>query len=117
MDVDPPEKAIGAFHATVNVSATTLFLISFLMRWGRDWQLGWTTFVVALAGYLLVMIGGYLGGAMGFHKGVMINRNAYRSGPEDFKPSRETRELPEGQKNGALGEQQPVTLLALEDTN
>src|SRR5260370_25046837 len=69
MDVDPPEKAIGAFHATVNVSATTLFLISFLMRWARDWQLGWTTFVVALAGYLLVMIGGYLGGAMGVHKG------------------------------------------------
>jgi len=24
MDVDPPEKAIGAFHATVNVSATVV---------------------------------------------------------------------------------------------
>src|SRR6516164_11518522 len=40
MDVDPPEKAIGAFHASVNLSATILFLISFLMRWGRHWQLG-----------------------------------------------------------------------------
>ena len=47
MDVDPPEKAIGAFHASVNVSATILFLISFLMRWGSGWQLGWATFVVA----------------------------------------------------------------------
>lgn len=26
MDIDPPEKAIGAFHATANVSATVLFL-------------------------------------------------------------------------------------------
>jgi len=111
MDVDPPEKAIGAFHATVNVSGTILFLISFLMRWGRHWQLAWGTFVLALAGYLLVMIGGYLGGIMVFHKGVMINRNAYRAGPDDFKPALATRELAEGQMKRVLVEEQPVLLL------
>ena len=116
MDVDPPEKAIGAFHATVNVSATTLFLISLLMRWGRDWRLGWRAFVVALAGYLLVMIGGYLGGAMVFHKGVMINRNAYRSGPDDFKPAVATRELAEAQLKRVLVEEQPVLFLKLGGT-
>jgi nitrite reductase/ring-hydroxylating ferredoxin subunit/uncharacterized membrane protein len=116
MDVDPPEKAIGAFHAIVNVSATILFLISFLMRWGRHWQPGWATFVVALAGYLLVMIGGYLGGAMVFYKGVMINRNAYRTGPDDFKPAVATRELAEGQLKRVLVEEQPVLLLKLADT-
>jgi nitrite reductase/ring-hydroxylating ferredoxin subunit/uncharacterized membrane protein len=116
MDVDPPEKAIGAFHACVNVSATILFLISFLMRWGHHWQLGWTTFVVALAGYLLVMLGGYLGGAMVFYKGVMINRNAYRTGPDDFKPAVATRELTEGQLKRVLVEEQPVLLLKLGGT-
>jgi nitrite reductase/ring-hydroxylating ferredoxin subunit/uncharacterized membrane protein len=116
VDVDFPEKAIGAFHATVNISATTLFLISFLMRWGRDWQLGWTTFVVALAGYLLVMIGGYLGGVMVFDMGVMINRNAYRRGPDDFKPAAEMRELPEGQLKRVSVEEQPVLLLRLDGT-
>jgi nitrite reductase/ring-hydroxylating ferredoxin subunit/uncharacterized membrane protein len=116
MDVDPPEKAIGAFHASVNVSATILFLISFLMRWGRHWQPGWATFVVALAGYLLVMIGGYLGGAMVFYKGVMINRNAYRIGPDDFKPAVATRELAEGQLKRVLVEEQPVLLLKLRGT-
>jgi nitrite reductase/ring-hydroxylating ferredoxin subunit/uncharacterized membrane protein len=116
MDVDPPEKAIGAFHATVNVSATVLFLISFLMRWGRHWQLGWTTFVVALAGYLLVMIGGYLGGVMVFDMGVMINRNAYRTGPHDFKPALETRDLPEGQLKRVSVEEQPMVLLRLDGT-
>src|SRR5262249_5449305 len=79
MDVDPPEKAIGAFHATVNVSATVLFLVSFLIRWSQHWQPGWGAFAVALTGYLLVMGGGYLGGIMVFHMGVMINRNAYRN--------------------------------------
>ena len=116
MDVDPPEKAIGAFHAIVNVSATILFLISFLMRWGRHWQPGWATFVVALAGYLLVMIGGYLGGAMVFYKGVMINRNAYRTGPDDFKPALATRELTEGQLKRVLVEEQPAVLLRLDGT-
>ncbi|MFL6310474.1 MAG: DUF2231 domain-containing protein [Terriglobales bacterium] len=33
IDVDPPEKAIGAFHAIVNVTATVLFFCSFLVRW------------------------------------------------------------------------------------
>jgi nitrite reductase/ring-hydroxylating ferredoxin subunit/uncharacterized membrane protein len=116
MDVDPPEKAIGAFHASVNVSATILFLISFLMRWGGQWKLGWTTFVVALAGYLLAMIGGYLGGAMVFYKGVMVNRNAYRSGPHDFKPAAEIRELAEGELKRVLVEDQPVLLLKLGGT-
>lgn len=116
MDVDPPEKAIGAFHATVNVSATILFLIFFFMRWGRDWQPGWSTFVIALAGYLLVTIGGYLGGALVFYKGVMINRNAYRSGPGDFRPAAETHELAEGQMKRVLVEEQPVVLLRLNGT-
>ena len=116
MDVDPPEKAIGAFHASVNVSATILFLISFLMRWGSGWQLGWATFVVALAGDLLVMIGGYLGGAMVFYKGVMINRNAYRTGPDHFKPAVATCELAEGQLKRILVEEQPVVLFRLDGT-
>ena len=114
MDVDPPEKAIGAFHATVNASATILFLISVLMRWGRHWQPDWGTFVLALAGYLLVISGGYLGGVMVFHMGVMINRNAYRTGPDDFKPAVETRELQEGKLKRVLVEDQPVVLLRVD---
>ena len=111
MDIDPPEKAIGAFHATVNVTATILFLISFLMRWSRHWKTEWEPFVVALAGYLLVMTGGYLGGALVFYKGVMINRNAYRTGPDEFHPALATRELAEGHLKRVLVDEQPVLLL------
>jgi len=116
MDVDPPEKAVGAFHAMVNVSATVLFLVSFLMRWRRQWGTGWKMFAVALAGYLLAMIGGYLGGVMVFYKGVMINRNAYRNGPDKFTPVVATGELVEGQLKRVLVEEQPVLLLKLGGT-
>ena len=116
MDVDPPEKAIGAFHATVNVSATVLFLASFLVRWNQHWQPGWLTFALALAGYLLIMCGGYLGGILVFHMGVMINRNAYRSGPDDFKPAMEASELAEGQLKRVSIDGQPVLLVRLNGT-
>jgi len=57
MEVDPPEKAIGAFHATLNVSATLFFMVSFLLRWFEHWRPGWGAFAVALTGYVLVMGG------------------------------------------------------------
>jgi len=116
MDVDPPEKAVGAFHATLNTSATVLFLASFLLRWGQHWQPGWGAFVLALVGYLLVMCGGYLGGVMVFHLGVMINRNAYRRGPDDFTPAATTDELVEGELKRVLIEEQPVLLVKLNGT-
>jgi len=62
------------------------------------------------------MIGGYLGGAMVFYKGVMINRNAYRTGPDEFQPAVATRELAEGQLKRVLVEEQPVVLLRLDGT-
>ena len=114
IDVDPPEKAIGAFHATLNVSATVLFLASFLIRWGQHWQPGWGAFAVALAGYVLVTGGGYLGGIMVFHMGVMINRNAYRSGPEDFRQAAAEGDLAEGQLKRLVIEDQPVLLVKLD---
>ena len=113
IDVDPPEKAIGAFHATLNISATALFLASFLIRWGQHWQLGWGAFAFALAGYLLVTGAGYLGGIMVFHMGVMINRNAYRSGPDDFRPAAAAGDLAEGQLKRLVIEDQPVLLAKL----
>ena len=113
MDVDPPEKAIGAFHATVNVSATMLFLVSVVLRWRQQWQLEWGTLAVALAGYLLAAGGGYLGGILVFHMGVMINRNAYRSGPNDFTPVAATGELAEGELKRVLVGEQPVLLVNL----
>ena len=114
LDVDPPEKAIGAFHASLNISATVLFLASFLVRWDQHWQPGWGAFAVALVGYLLVMGGGYLGGIMVFHMGVMINRNAYRSGPEDFRLAAAAGDLAEGQLSRLVIEDQPVLLVKLD---
>jgi nitrite reductase/ring-hydroxylating ferredoxin subunit/uncharacterized membrane protein len=111
MDVDPPEKAVGMVHAIVNTSATVIFLASFLIRRSDHWQLSWVAFAVALAGCALVMGGGYLGGGMVYHMGVMINRNAYRNGPSDFQPALAVAELAEGQLKRVEVQGQPVLLV------
>ena len=97
MDVDPPEKVVGVTHGILNTSATVLFAISLLMRRESQWGPTVGSFLVALTGYLLVSGGAYLGGGMVFRMGVMINRNAYRKGPDDFLPALAVADLQEGQ--------------------
>lgn len=111
MDVDPPEKAVGAAHATLNTAATLILLVSFLMRWHDHWQLAWPSFGIALAGLLVVSGGAYLGGGMVYHMGVMINRNAYRSGPADFLPALAANELVEGRLVRVEIAGQPILLV------
>ena len=111
MDVDPPEKAVGLTHGILNTFATFLFAFSFLMRWGSHWRPMLSSFLVALAGYVVVSGGAYLGGAMVYHMGVMINRNAYRKGPDDFLPVLGVADLLEGQPHRVEVSGQPILLL------
>jgi nitrite reductase/ring-hydroxylating ferredoxin subunit/uncharacterized membrane protein len=111
MDTDPAEKSVGAVHGIVNTVATLLFLASFLMRWHDQWILSGQSFAVALVGFITVSGGAYLGGGLVYHMGVMINRNAYRSGPSDFKPALAASELAEGQMRRVDVEGQPILLV------
>jgi nitrite reductase/ring-hydroxylating ferredoxin subunit/uncharacterized membrane protein len=111
MDIDPAEKSVGAVHGIINTGATLFFVGSLLMRWRDGWTLTWASLGVAIIGYLLVSAGAYLGGGMVFHLGVMINRNAYRSGPSDFKTVIAEKDLIDGQPKRVEVDGQPILLL------
>ncbi len=111
MDVDPPEKAVGFVHGIINIVATLLLAIAFFMLWGSNWQIDGANFVVALVGYLLVSFGAFLGGSLVFRMGVMIDRNAYRSGPKDFTPALALGDLPENQLKRVEVKGEPILLL------
>lgn len=113
MDINPTEKAVGAVHAMLNTAATALFVISILLRWRNHWELSWLAFAVALAGVACVSGGGYLGGVMVYHLGVMVNRNAYREGPDDFQPALALAELVEGEPKRVEVQGQPILLVKL----
>ncbi len=111
MDVDPPELAIGVMHGTINIVATVLMLVSFFMRVGANWDTDIGAFVVALLGYLLVTAGAFIGGSLVYRRGVMINRNAYRSGPDRFVDALALDALPDGKPTRVVVDGQPVLLL------
>lgn len=111
MDTGPPEQAVGAVHAIFNGTATILFAASFALRWSHRWQISAGAFAVALAGYALLLAGSYLGGAMVFHRGVMINRNAYRSGPKEFVSAISPGELQDGKPRRVDVAGEPVLLV------
>ena len=111
MDVDSPEKSVGVTHGILNTSATVLFAISLVIRWQSHWRPTLGAFLVALVGYLVVSVGAYLGGGMVFRMGVMINRNAYRKGPDDFLPALAVAALQEGQPQRVEVSGQPILLL------
>ena len=113
MDVNPPEKAVGAVHAVLNTSATILFAASLAMRWNHQWRTRPEDFIVALAGYLVLTVGAFLGGSMVYRMGVMINRNAYRSGPEGFTSALASAELSEKKPRRVDVDGQPILLVRL----
>jgi nitrite reductase/ring-hydroxylating ferredoxin subunit/uncharacterized membrane protein len=115
MDTGDPEKSMGAVHAALNGTATILFAVSFAMRWHAHWQIGAAAFVVALAGYGLLLAGCYLGGAIVYHRGAMINRNAFRAGPADFASALSPGELDDGRPRRVEVGGEPVLLVRAGD--
>jgi len=111
MDVDPPELSIGITHAAINIVATILFVVSFALSWANGWEMRWRIFLPAIAGYLIIAFGAYLGGSLVFRRGVMINRNAYRSGPKNFIPVLPAQDLAENTPKRVDAKGRPVLLV------
>lgn len=111
MDVDPTELAVGITHAILNITATLLFALSFFVLWANHWTIGWGDFVPAIIGYLTVTIGAFIGGSLVFRLGVMVNRNAYQSGPKKFVPVLPLSDLPENTPKRVNANGRPVLLV------
>ena len=112
MDIDPEELAVGVTHGVINIVATAFFAVSFVMRWTDRWDIEAAPFVVALIGFLIVSLGGYIGGSLVFRRGVMVNRNAYRrSEPKDFVSVSALKDIPENKPIRVDAKGQPVMLV------
>jgi nitrite reductase/ring-hydroxylating ferredoxin subunit len=79
--LDGPTRRLALVHATTNIAATGLFGASWLARRADRRFLGR---LLALAGYGLVNLGGYLGGHLAFRRGVGVDHTAFLRAPEDW---------------------------------
>ena len=88
------ERDVASLHGLINILATIVFTVSLVLRWGGSHDAGWWTL---LLGYLVVSVGGYIGGHVVFKYGYMVNHNAFSKGTraKEFTPVIAVTELPE----------------------
>jgi nitrite reductase/ring-hydroxylating ferredoxin subunit/uncharacterized membrane protein len=94
-------RDVAGVHGLINIVATIAFAISFLQRLGDSHD---AAFWVLLIGYLVVSLGGYIGGHVVFKYGYMVNRNAFSRGKRagSFTPLMAAAELPEATPTKAM---------------
>lgn len=79
------ERRVGFVHLLVMVAATVLYVASGILRLSAGNEAA-SGRIVGVAGFVLLVVGGYLGGEMAFGFGSMVNHNAFREGPGKFTP-------------------------------
>lgn len=101
------ERRVGVVHAAANTVALGLFTASLFSRrrgdrtWGR---------LLGVAGLGAVTAGGYLGGHLGYVRGVNVNRTAWHQGPDEWTNVLADAELPDEQPRRADAGGLPVLL-------
>jgi nitrite reductase/ring-hydroxylating ferredoxin subunit/uncharacterized membrane protein len=87
-------RDVAGLHGLVNLVATIGFGISLWLRAGGGHEAG---FWVLLVSYLIVSVGGYIGGHIVFKYGYMVNYNAFSRGKRaaEFTPVVAVAEVPE----------------------
>jgi nitrite reductase/ring-hydroxylating ferredoxin subunit/uncharacterized membrane protein len=89
------ERDVAGLHGLVNFVATVAFTISLLQRLGGAHD---GAFWTLLLGYLVISVGGYIGGHVVFKYGYMVNHNAFSRGKraKEFTAAVAAAEVPEG---------------------
>lgn len=101
------ETRIGLVHAAANTLALTLFAASLATRL-RDARSAGRA--LGLAGLGVLTVGGYLGGHLGYVRGVNVNRTAWHQGPSEWTDVLDAAELPDDQPRRADADGVPVLL-------
>ena len=71
------ERHVVGLHGLINIVATSILVGSFLALLGEaDALAGW----LLLVGYLVIGVGGFIGGHVVFKYGYMVNHNAFAGG-------------------------------------
>jgi nitrite reductase/ring-hydroxylating ferredoxin subunit/uncharacterized membrane protein len=78
-----PTRRLGFVHGTTNVIATGLFGASWVERRAGRRMVGR---LLALAGYVTVSVGGFLGGHLSFRRGAGVDHTAFLEAPSDWTP-------------------------------
>ena len=102
------ERRIGFVHALGNVTALTLFGLSYLSRRRGQRSRG---LALSVLGATVVTAGAYLGGHLTFRRGVNVDRHAWDEGPSEWVEVAEEGDLREGEPVAAPAGEETVMLV------
>jgi nitrite reductase/ring-hydroxylating ferredoxin subunit len=97
-DTQGKSRRVGLVHAVANGSALCLFSSSAVARASGSRTIGKA---LGLAGFGVLMFGGFLGGHLSFGNAVNVNKTAGRTGPREWTPVMAESELAEGEHRKA----------------
>lgn len=89
---DQPRR-LGALHATLNIAATALYASSLLLRRRGERRAG---IALAMTGYAIVNVAGWLGGDLAYVLGIGVDHTAFEPRPADWVDVLAERELEAG---------------------
>jgi nitrite reductase/ring-hydroxylating ferredoxin subunit/uncharacterized membrane protein len=92
------ERRVGAFHALGNVTALSLYVLSYANRRRGHRRSGW---ILAMLGSGAATFSGLLGGHLSFARGVGVNQTAFDRAPARWTPVMQESDLRPGRLTGA----------------
>jgi nitrite reductase/ring-hydroxylating ferredoxin subunit/uncharacterized membrane protein len=105
------ERRVGLNHSIFNVSATLLYLVSFLLRLLAGPGDGIAAALLGFVGLVCVLYAAYLGGEMVFTKGTGVNHTAWEAGGEDYEAVLPFEKVTENTLYRVIASGVPVVLL------
>lgn len=100
------ERRVGLVHALSNLTGLTLLTASYLTRRG-----GGSGRMLAVGGYSVLGVGGWLGGHLTYAMGVGVDTTAFSSFPTDWADVCAETDLVPGEAFGGHGGDEPVLLV------
>lgn len=91
-DLSGPSRRVGTVHALSNITALTLYSLSWLARKEGRRGAGW---VLAMVGSGVATAGGYLGGHLSFNRGIGVNHTAFDRMPMRWTAVMDEEALPQ----------------------
>jgi nitrite reductase/ring-hydroxylating ferredoxin subunit/uncharacterized membrane protein len=109
-ETDGKARQYGGVHATLMLLAMVFYLFSLAVRFGYAPGTPFQSTLIAAVGYLVVVLGAYIGGDLVFTFGNMVDRHAWRSGGTKWA-ALDVTEVPERQPTKAKAGAQTLVLV------
>jgi len=93
-DTQGKPRRVGLVHAAANSVALGLYTASAVARSKGNRGLGTS---LGMAGFGILMVGGFLGGHLSYADAVNVNKTADRNGPSKWTPVLDVGDLPDGE--------------------